>query len=371
MGVNDADPERQRRARQGCRRSLSGTPGRTIGGWLADLSADLAADPAADVHPDRYGEGEAVAALEARVAGLLGKPAAVFVIKGVIAQQAALRVWTDRTGRPSVALHPRCHIDHDEAGGYERLHGLRPVRLGDVDPFTAADLAALTEPPGAVTVELPLRRAGFRLTGWDDLVAISAWCRQRAVPFHVDGARLWESAPHYGRALAEIAELADSVYVSFYKGLGGLGGCALAGPEDFVAAVRPWIVRQGGSMSTAFPYVLSAQRGLDRNLARMAGDHRRAVSLAAALAGVPGTFVAPDPPHTNAFQLYLPARPDRLAAANLALAESDSVWLFNAFTACPVPGLAMAEVQVGEGTDAFTEAEAVALVRRLLTAATT
>ncbi|HEX5494120.1 MAG TPA: beta-eliminating lyase-related protein [Mycobacteriales bacterium] len=366
MDGTDVDRERESRARQGCRRWLSGAPGRTMREWLADL----AADPVAAGFPDRYGQGEAIGVLEARVAGLLGKPAGVFVIKGVIAQQAALRVWTERAGRPSVALHPRCHLDHDEAGGYERLHGLRPVRLGDVAPFTATDLDGVTESLGAVTVELPLRRAGFRLTGWDDLVAISTWCRDRSVPFHLDGARLWESAPYYGRPLAEIAALADSVYVSFYKGLGGLAGCVLAGPEDFVAAVRPWIVRQGGSVYTAFPYVLAAERGLAANLPRMAKDHRRAVSLAGALAGLPGASVAPDPPHTNAFQLYLPADPIRLAAANLALAESESVWLFSSFTACPVPGLAMAEVQVGEATDAFTDPEVVTLVAHLLTAAT-
>jgi threonine aldolase len=226
----------------------------------------------------------------------------------------------------------------------------------------------VTEPLGAVTVELPLRRAGFRLPGWDELVAISSWCRGRGVPLHVDGARLWESAPFYDRSLPEIAGLADSVYVSFYKGLGGLAGCVLAGPEDFVASVRPWLVRQGGSVYTAFPYVLAAERGLARNLPRMAGYHRRAVSLAAALAGVPGVHVAPDPPQTNAFQVYLPGGPDRLRAANLALADSDSVWLFTTFTACPVPGLAMAEVQVGEGTEAFTDDEVVTLVRRLLDA---
>ena len=46
----------------------------------------------------------------------------------------------------------------------------------------------------------------------------------------MDGARLWECTPYYGRTLAEIAGLFDTVYVSFYKGLGGLAGSALAGP---------------------------------------------------------------------------------------------------------------------------------------------
>lgn len=334
--------------------------------WLADL----AAVDAADGHPDRYGEGAVVQALEEQVAGLLGMPAAVFVIRGVIAQQAALRAWTDRTGVPTVALHPRCHLDSDESGAYERLHGLRPVRLGDLEPFTAADLAAVAEPLGAVTVELPLRRAGFRLTPWDDLVAISVWCREHGVPLHLDGARLWESAPYYGRSLAEIAALADSVYVSFYKGLGGLAGCVLAGPDDLVAAARPWITRHGGSLFAAFPYALAAAEGLRRHLPRMADHHARARSLAAALAGVRGVRVAPDPPHTNAFQVWLPAAADRLRAAHLDLAGRESVWLFNHFAAAPVPGFAMAEVVVGEATGRVADAEAASLVGRLVDLAT-
>lgn len=41
---------------------------------------------------------------------------------------------------------------------------------------------------------------------------------------HVDGARLWEAQPYYGRPHAEIAALFDTVYVSLYKGLEGMAG---------------------------------------------------------------------------------------------------------------------------------------------------
>ena len=177
----------------------------------------LAAMPEADGRADVYGKGEPVQALEHRVAELLGKPAARFVIKGVIAQQAALRVWSDDRRLSTVALHPLSHLDLDELNALERLHPLRAIRLGQTRPFGVRELEEAGEPIGVVTVELPLRRAGFALLEWDDLVAVSAWCRDHGVPLHIDGARLWESAPYYGRSLAEIAALGDSVYVSFYK----------------------------------------------------------------------------------------------------------------------------------------------------------
>ena len=240
------------------RRRLSGHPPRDMRSWLRAL----ADSPAAAGPPDRYGRGDIVRAVEAEVADRLEMSSAVFVIKGVIAQQAVLRAWTDRRGAPSVAVHPLSHLDLDEASAYERLHGLRPVRLGRHRPFTTADLERVAEKLGAVVVERPLRLAGHLRPSWDELVAISDWCRARGVPLHLDGARLWESAPGLGHSVAEIAALADSVYVSFYKGLGGLGGCALLAPADVLAEAAVWIIRHGGSMFAAFPYALAALEGL-------------------------------------------------------------------------------------------------------------
>jgi threonine aldolase len=73
-------------------------------------------------------------------------------------------------------------------------------------------------------LELPQREIGGLLPEWDDLVAQAAWTRERGIALHLDGARLWEAAPFYERSYAEIAGLFDSVYVSFYKGLGALAG---------------------------------------------------------------------------------------------------------------------------------------------------
>lgn len=345
-----------------CTRFLSHHRPKTTRAWLAHL----AVTPEADRPLDTYGVGGAVGTLERDVAALLGKESAVFVMKGVIAQQAALRVWTDRSGIPAVAIHPLSHIELDEADAYRRLHGLRGIRLGSTAPFRVDDLEAITERVGVVTVELPLRRAGYKLTAWDDLVAISAWCRRQGVPLHIDGARLWESAPYYDRTYAEIAALADSIYVSFYKGLGGLAGCILAGPADFIAQARDWNTRHGANLYTAFPYVLAALDGLRVHLPRMAAYHARARALAGALATIPGVSIAPQPPHTNAFQLYLPGERDRLERAAWEIAEADRIWLFGGFWETALPHLTMAEISVGSAIDDFTDDEVVDLISTLI-----
>ena len=353
--------------RAGCTRSVSGNKRKSPQEWLQAL----ADSPTANLAPDVYGEGEAIAALEREVAGMLGKEAGVFVMKGIIAQLTAMRVWSDRSQARTVALHPQSHIDLDEGDAYERLHSLHGIRLGDRGPFTVDDLDAVHERIGVVVVELPLRRAGFKLPTWEELSAISEWCRARNVPLHFDGARLWESAPFYGRSYAEIAALADSVYVSLYKGLAGLAGCVLTGPADFIAETKVWKKRHGGDLPTAFPYVIAANEGMREHLPRMAGYYARAQELASALASLPGLTVAPNPPHTNAFQLYLTGSREELEKAALEVADEEKVWLFNSLAETELPHLWMCEVWVGSAADDITNEEVTALFSSLLARATT
>jgi len=331
---------------------------------MRDSLLALAELPEAALPLDVYGQGEALQALEAEVAALLGKPAARFMHKGVAAQLAALRVHAGDGDGP-VALHPQSHIAIDEAEAFEKLMGLRGLRIGATDtPMTVVDLCALSEKPAVVTVELPLRRGGYRLPEWDELVDISLWCRNAGVPLHFDGARLWEAAAHYGRPLAEIAALADSVYVSFYKGLGGLAGCVLAGPSDFIQATAPWQTRLAGNVFTVHPFVLSAWQGLRTQLPHMAAYRERAQGLAAALAEVPGWGVAPERPQVNAFQLHLPVAPEALREALLELARRDGFWLgARAVASHLVDGGAMVEIFIGDAARGWTDAAAVAAWR--------
>ncbi|MEO3808477.1 beta-eliminating lyase-related protein [Sphaerisporangium sp. B11E5] len=354
------DPAEVRRS---CRRSLSDSPRHNMRERLLALAARPEAG-SADV--DVYGQGGPVAEVERRVAGLLGKPAARWVSTGVIAQQAALRTWTDRTGRPVVALHPLSHIDRDEGSAYERLHGLRPVRVGDLTPYTVEDLERAAETPGVVTVELPLRFAGLLLPAWDDLVAISRWCRERRIPLHFDGARLWESAPHYRRPLTEIAALADSVYVSFYKSLGGLGGAALTGDPEFLSECAPWLSRHGAQPFHSYPYALAALAGLDTTLPKLPGFTQRAITLAAAMSEIDGVYVTPRPPHVNAFHLYLPGPPDVLSERHLTCAATHGDWLFSHFWPTSAQGQSVVEIRVTESTAAFTDAEVVQRIASIL-----
>jgi len=329
--------------------------------------ARLAAGVADDEMGDRYGDGGILEAFEARVAELLGTEAAVFMPSGTMAQQIALRIHADHRGPRTVAFHPTCHLELHEEKGLERLHGLHGVLVGDAHrALTTEDLEAVRERVAALLLELPQREIGGTLPAWDELVAQVKWARERSAAVHLDGARLWESGPFYGRPYPEIAGLFDTVYVSFYKGLGGLAGCALGGPADFVAEARTWQVRHGGRLPSLYPYVVAARIGLDLHLPRMDARYRKAVEIAAALCAHEPIGVVPDPPQTPMMHLLIRGDRDALVGAALDLAEQHGTWLFGRLHPTPVPDVHRHELYVGDPAVEIPTDEIAALYGEVL-----
>lgn len=358
------DEERARAAIRGAERFLNAWHG---GPGPRERLHELADATGADERFDRYGAGERIERLEGRIADLLGKEAAVFMPSGTMAQPIALRIWSERRGVGTVAFHPTCHLELHEERGYERLHGLHAKLVGDPNRLiTLDDLEALREPVAALLLELPQREIGGLLPSWDDLCAQVAWARERAIALHMDGARLWEAQPFYDRPHAELAGLFDSVYVSFYKGLGGIAGAALAGDAALVAEARVWQRRQGGNLVTLQPFVVAAELALDERLDRMPVHAAHARALAAALAEVDGLEVVPDPPQTPLFHVLLRGDRERLADAALGLAEERKVFLFADPGTTTSPSWQRHEVMVGEVTLALEPAEVAELYAEVL-----
>jgi len=330
-------------------------------------AADLLASIPAGTEVDRYGDGGVVAGLEAEVAGLLGKPAAVFLPSGTMAQQSVLRVHADLRQRRTVVFHPMCHLRTHEAEGYERLHGLTGRIAGEPDRLiTVDDLTPIAELPAALLLELPQRDLGGQQPDWEDLQAQVGWAKSHGAAVHLDGARLWESAAGYGKSLEEVAALFDTVYVSFYKIIGALPGSCVAGQPDIIDEVREWRQRMGGRLFGLWPNVASAQTCLRRRLPLMPAylDHARAI--AAALGELAGVRVVPDPPQVSMMHLLLDTTHDRYVTAARRLATEQSTYV----PLKPVPtvhaGTQRLELSVGDATLALTPEEIRAIVADLV-----
>jgi len=331
---------------------------RTFRGHGMQTAASMLATIPADTSLDTYGQGGVVADLEAEICRLLGKPAAVFLPSGTMAQQAVLRVHGDARGRRNVIFHPMCHLDQHEEQGYQRLHGLIGCPAGDPNRLiTLDDLTSIAEAPAALLIELPQRDIGGQQPPFDDLTAHVAWARERGAAVHLDGARLWESAAGYGRPLAEIAALFDTVYVSFYKGIGALPGCCVAGPADVVAQVRVWRRRMGGTLFGMWPGAASAMGCLAARMPRFPAYLEHARAIAVAMADVPTVTVVPDPPQVPMMHLLLRVSKEDFAAAARSLAKERGIWVPPTCMSTTDPAVQRVELSVGDATMEFQPGE--------------
>jgi threonine aldolase len=343
----------------------------TLGQGLSALAVDAGTIHDLDDSTDEYSNG-IVEVLERRVAALLGFPAAAYFPTGTMAQQVALRSWAGRTGNPVVALHPLAHPELHEDESLTTVCGLRTIHTTDAPRLpTAAEVQGLGDPFGTLMLELPLREAGFVLPTWDELVATVAAARDRQAMVHFDGARLWECTAHFGRDLAQIAGLADSVYVSLYKSLRAISGAVLAGPQSLVDEAKVWRRRYGGQPYQQYPAVVSALLGLERELPRLPSYVAQARMVMEVLREELATSVswfriAPEVAHTHQFKIWLPYEPEELRDAGVSQAEDTGVSFFrNWWSSGPAapPGIAVTEVTVGSQALDWTRDDVRAAIR--------
>lgn len=308
---------------------------------------DIAQSPYAQMPADNYGAGGFVSVLEQELAELFGKEAAVFMPSGTMAQPIALRIWADRTGNKSVAFHPKCHLQCHEHMAYAELHGLNGILLGEADRlFTLDDLVTAGNEAGTLLIELPQRDLGGELPSHDELAEVIGYAKSRSMNLHLDGARLWECLPYFGTSYREIVEPFDSLYVSFYKILGGLPGAALVGPADFIAEARIWMRRHGGNLHNSFAPAIAAKMGMDRHLPRMAQYVLKAQEIALALQDLPGLKVYPESPKTNMFHLHFEASEESIMSATVKVALETGCMLIR--YVAEGDGFRTTEIPIGE-----------------------
>ncbi|MFP2907559.1 threonine aldolase family protein [Pyxidicoccus sp. 3LFB2] len=368
-GAPSPGPSREEleKVRRECRAALTGgMPGNPgdelirIGEWVKRQG----------VSRDFYGNGEFIQTFEKRVAGLLGFEDGCYMPTGTMGQLAVLRMYADASGNRRVGLHPSSHHVLHESDAHAVLHGLREALISPwTRPLLASDVRDAKDALGTVSVELPVRWLGGQLQTWEQLEELKRTCREKGVKLHMDGARLWECQPYYGRSYADICRGFDSVYVSFYKMVGALGGAMVVGSSDFVRTARTWRHRHGGNLYQMLPYVASAAMRLDDVLARIPGYVKRAKSLTEALAADTRLTVLPRPVQTNMFRVYLRGDPAALTRQRDRIAREDKVWVAGGFSPTRVPGIVETELQVGEGLGDVKDADLARAFSRLFDAA--
>jgi len=270
-----------------------------------DLRSDTVTKPSramrdamanAEVGDDVYGEDPTVLALEARVAELLGKEAALFVSSGSMGNQLAIAVQT-RPG-DEVIVGEGAHPVFYEAGAGPALSGVQFAVAGSGGLFTAAQMEAVVKPrayytprTSLVCVENTHNRAGGRVFPQADASAIADRAHALGLFAHLDGARLWNAAAKTGLTERELAAPFDTVSVCFSKGLGAPVGSAFVSSRENVERARRFRKMWGGGTRQAGILAAGALYAIDHNRARLREDHDGATRLAEKLANAEGLSV--------------------------------------------------------------------------------
>ncbi len=259
-----------------------------------------------DLGSDQYGQGQIIEDFQKKMASLLGKEEAVFFPSGTMAQQIALRIWCDQKGVPQVAYHPLCHLEIHEEDGLKELHHIKPILLAGKDKLIQLeDVVGMKEEIACLLLELPQREIGGQLPDYETIESIASFCNEKGIKLHLDGARLFEILPYYNKSAAEICTLFDSVYISFYKGIGGIAGAILAGDKAFIQKSKVWKRRHGGDLISLYPYILSSDYYFDLRINKMDQYYREAQELAEYFNQCSNVSTRPATPVSNMFHVHI------------------------------------------------------------------
>ncbi len=298
---------------------------------MIDLRSDTVTKPtpamraamaAAEVGDDVFGDDPTVNALQARIAALLGKEAALFVPTGTQSNLCALMAHCERGDEYLVGQ--MAHTYRWEGGGAAVLGSIQPQPLPQQADGTIAlaDIAANIKPDDAHfarTRLLALENTwGGQVLPLPYIEAATALARSKGLATHLDGARLFNAAVASGVPAQDIARHFDSVSVCFSKGLGAPAGSALVGSRAFIARAHRIRKMLGGGMRQAGVLAAAALHALDHHVERLAEDHAHARALAEGLQGLPGVTV--NMPQTNI--LFVDLAPEKASGVVDRLREA-------------------------------------------------
>jgi threonine aldolase len=262
---------------------------------MIDLRSDTVTRPSqamrefmmqAEVGDDVFGEDPTVNQLQNRIAGLLGKEAALFVTSGTQGNQVCLNAHT-QPGEEVICDY-NSHIFNYEAGAAGMLSGvqLHPLE-GRYGHPTLEQIEDVLRPADdhypqtrLICLENTHNRAGGTIGPISEIKRIAGFAKAQGLRMHLDGARLWNASIASGVALAEYAGYFDSVTLCFSKGLGAPMGSIVAGSNEFIRRAHYYRKVYGGGTRQVGIVAAACLYALDHNLDQLHHDHTHAKILA-------------------------------------------------------------------------------------------
>lgn len=269
-------------------------------------SAEMrAAMAAAEVGDDVYGEDPTVNLLESRAAAIFGREAALFVPTGTMGNQIGIRLHT-RPGQEVIA-ESRAHILDWEMATTAVFSGCLvravPAERGiltwqHIEP-AIYKRGAFRAATGLIEIENTANLAGGCVTPPAVLEEIWTNARERKLPTHLDGARIFNAATALGVDVKKLTSGFDTVMFCLSKGLGAPVGSMLVGSSELMDQARLYRKALGGGMRQVGVLAAAGLIALEQGPKRLHEDHANARLLAEILANIDSVAIDVDAVETN------------------------------------------------------------------------
>ena len=281
---------------------------------LIDLRSDTVTRPtpemraamaAAEVGDDVYGEDPTVNLLEKRAAETFGREAGLFVPTGTMGNQIAIRLLTE-PGQ-EVICESRSHILDWEMATAAVFSGCLiravPTERGtltwaDIEPVIYKK-GAFRAATGLIEIENTANLTGGRCTTLQVMAEIWAEAKERKLPLHLDGARIFNASTALGVDVKTLTRGFDTVMFCLSKGLCAPVGSMLVGSKELMEQARIYRKALGGGMRQVGVLAAAGLIALEQMPARLHEDHANARLLAEALAQIECVEIDLDSVETN------------------------------------------------------------------------
>jgi threonine aldolase len=303
-----------------------------------DLRSDTVTKPSpgmrkamaeAEVGDDMLGEDPTVNRLEAMIAEMFNKEAAVFACSGTQSNQMAVRAHCQPGDE--LLIHETGHIAGWEAGGPAIISGVTTRCFSGEHGFL--DLPLLEGQLRAddqhlcrsrlLCLENTTNGGGGRGYPLELINRLSNWARENDLKVHVDGARFFNAVASKGYSPAEATENVDSISLCLSKGLGCPMGAVLVGDAEFIKRARRARKLLGGALRQSGIVAAAGVYAMENNIQRLKQDHDNAKKLGELLSEIDGINIEPESVETNLVFFEIDAEHGLASQLSKALAEKN------------------------------------------------
>ena len=262
---------------------------------MIDLRSDTVTKPTpgmlkamvdADVGDDVFGEDPTVNRFQNEMAEMFGMEAGLFVPSGTMCNQLCLNVLTN--AGDEVIIDETGHIFNYETGAAAHLSSiqLRPLK-GVRGKLTKELIESAIRPQNewdplsrVIAIENSTNKGGGACYSREELIEISNIASKLNLAVHLDGARIWNAMIATGIEPAFFGSVADTISISFSKGLGAPVGSMMLSSKGFVKKARRMRKMWGGGMRQTGLLAAAANYAVDHHWVFLEDDHRRAKKFA-------------------------------------------------------------------------------------------